>query len=461
MAGLGSACSHTAALLFKLEAAVHFQLNEKMASTSQLCSWKSAKKHVSPAPVSGIDFSRPKPRSLPKPQKKVKVQNKHFSCQDPTISKAGAISREQLVKLHEIYPQAAVFTSLPAHEFKKNAVETISHLKRHKSASDTDTDIENDPGIIPEPLTSLFDPSAINLCDDKLQIYAAKQYNLYCDRNFQQSYDNLCNITQEQSSNAAWMVHRAGRIPASNCYNVSRMKNSRSLISTIMQCKESFTSIYTDYGKKMESVARDMFFETESKMHDAFEVKQSGLVIDADIPCLGATPDGIVSCRCHGKGVLEIKCPYKYREGFEGWKEDKDFPVGVNFLMKRDHKYYYQIQLQMELVKADFGYFYIYAGQKKEGMLCMVGKNNDFISELKVILLDKFFTFLLPEVVSRKLEFDQSNKRIVHCVCRRPEFGNMIYCDNSSCRIGRYHYSCVNIRRAPRGKWFCKDCGSK
>ena len=91
----------------------------------------------------------------------------------------------------------------------------------------------------------------------------------------------------------------------------------------------------------------------------------------------------------------------------------------------------------------------------------MVGKNNDFISELKVILLDKFFTFLLPEVVSRKLEFDQSNKRIVHCVCRRPEFGNMIYCDNSSCRIGRYHYSCVNIRRAPRGKWFCKDCGSK
>lgn len=459
MAGLGSACSHAAALLFKLEAAVHFQLNEKMASTSQLCSWKASKKHVTAAPVSAIDFSRLKQRSLPKQQKRV-VLNKHFSSQDPTNSKEGAISRKKLAELHEIYPQAAIFTSLPSYEFNTCVKETHLCLKIHDtSTSDTDTDIESDPGIIPEPLTSLFDPTAINLSDDALQTYAAKQYNLYCDRNFQRSYDNLSQITEEQSSNAAWMVHRAGRITASNCYyNVSRMKESKSLISTVMQYKGSFTSLYTEYGKEMEPVARDMFFKTEGKMHDSFEVKESGLVIDADIPCLGATPDGIVLCNCHGKGVLEIKCPYKYKEGFEGWQNDRGFPVGENFWMKRDHKYYYQIQLQMELCKADFGYFYIYAGHKKESMLSMVGKNDEFISGLKVTLLDKFFTFFLPEVVSRKLELDQSNKRIVHCVCKRPEFGNMIFCENSTCKIGWYHYPCINMRKAPRGKWFCKNC---
>ena len=91
------------------------------------------------------------------------------------------------------------------------------------SASDTDTDIESDPGIISEPLTSLFDPTAITLIDDALQTFASKQYNLYYDRNFQRSYENLNHITEEQSSNAAWMVHRAGRITASNCYNVSQI----------------------------------------------------------------------------------------------------------------------------------------------------------------------------------------------------------------------------------------------
>ena len=136
----------------------------------------------------------------------------------------------------------------------------------------------------------------------------------------------------------------------------------------------------------MEPVAK-------GKMHDSFEVKESGLVIDADIPGLGATPDGIVLCNCHGKGVMEIKFPYKCKDGLEGWQNDRDFPVAENFWMKRDHKYYYQIQLQMELCKAEFGYFYIYGGHKKEGMLCMVGKNDDLNPCLKVILLDKFLTF--------------------------------------------------------------------
>ena len=71
-------------------------------------------------------------------------------------------------------------------------------------------------------------------------------------------------------------------------------------------------------------------------MHDSFEVKESGLVIDAGIPCLGATPDRIALCNCHGKGVLEIKCPYKYKDGFESWQNDRDFPVAENLMLKRD-----------------------------------------------------------------------------------------------------------------------------
>jgi hypothetical protein len=43
-----------------------------------------------------------------------------------------------------------------------------------------------------------------------------------------------------------------------------------------------------------------------------FEMK--GFAINSQHPFLGATPDGIISCDCCGKGALEIKCPFKHRD---------------------------------------------------------------------------------------------------------------------------------------------------
>ena len=99
MADLGSACSHLAALLFKLEAAVHYNLNEKTVCklVSQLCSWNAARKHVTPTPASAIDFSRPKKRTLQKSHAKIRSST-NFSCEDPTIGE-GPIPIEKFSEL--------------------------------------------------------------------------------------------------------------------------------------------------------------------------------------------------------------------------------------------------------------------------------------------------------------------------------------------------------------------------
>jgi len=34
------------------------------------------------------------------------------------------------------------------------------------------------------------------------------------------------------------------------------------------------------------------------------------LCINPEWPFIGASPDGVISCQFHGKGVLEVKCPY-------------------------------------------------------------------------------------------------------------------------------------------------------
>ena len=195
------------------------------------------------------------------------------------------------------------------------------------------------------------------------------------------------------------------------------------------------TSKYTEYGKKMESVAQHCFEEHESRNHSAFSISSSGLVVNADEPYLGASLDGIVFCQCHGQGILEIKCPYKYKAGFDGFESDKDFPLESRFVMKSNHKYYYHMQLQMELTGCEFGYFYIFAGDKKEGLLCPVGKDQKFIDELKEILSSKFFGSILPEIVSRRLELKKTSKREVFCICKRPNLARWFYVQRKNAKL--------------------------
>ena len=76
---------------------------------------------------------------------------------------------------------------------------------------------------------------------------------------------------------------------------------------------------------------------------------------------MSASPDGIVNCTCCGRGVLEVKCPYSCIEktfveaasGSTFFLED----IGGKFTLKRDHVYYYQIQLQMKACEITYGDF--------------------------------------------------------------------------------------------------------
>ena len=66
IAGFGSSCSHAAALLLKLEAAVHFNPSQPTACNNQLCKWEATKKSVKAITIMSIDFSRARNHILPK-----------------------------------------------------------------------------------------------------------------------------------------------------------------------------------------------------------------------------------------------------------------------------------------------------------------------------------------------------------------------------------------------------------
>ena len=82
--------------------------------------------------------------------------------------------------------------------------------------------------------------------------------------------------------------------------------------------------------------------------------------INVKYPHLGASPDGIFVCDCHGKGLLEIKCPHKHRNVLEGWQNDKDFPLDESGQIKKDHIHYAQAQAQLLILDMGFwDFFYL------------------------------------------------------------------------------------------------------
>ena len=71
-------------------------------------------------------------------------------------------------------------------------------------------------------------------------------------------------------------------------------------------------------------------------------------------PFLAATPDGVVSCSCCGEGLLEIKCPFKYRNSQPASIEDESTKVGSEVTLDKKHDYYYQVQGQMAIWKKPY-----------------------------------------------------------------------------------------------------------
>jgi hypothetical protein len=57
------------------------------------------------------------------------------------------------------------------------------------------------------------------------------------------------------------------------------------------------------------------------------------------------------------------------------------------------------------------------------------------------------------------LEIDPNEP--VYCICRQVAFGDMIACDNDSCSIEWFHYSCVNLTKKPKSTWMCNTCKNK
>jgi len=144
-----------------------------------------------------------------------------------------------------------------------------------------------------------------------------------CAKSTMQSYqvtdDEICNLekaTRLQSKCKLWSVHRTGRITVSNFKLALRTNPNRPSISLVKKLcyplqHGFYTSSATRWRCEHETSAVEEFFSWFTLEHGNPELSSCGFIINKKYRFLGASPDGIVNRSCHGKYLIEVKCPYR------------------------------------------------------------------------------------------------------------------------------------------------------
>ena len=95
--------------------------------------------------------------------------------------------------------------------------------------------------------------------------------------------------------------------------------------------------------------------------HEDFTLSDSGFHVNLQLPFMGASPDGMVSCKCCGSGICEVKCPYKARDvhPLDAAATIKNFCLKQSagdacITLDKKHAYYHQVQAQLHICDVEF-----------------------------------------------------------------------------------------------------------
>ena len=138
--------------------------------------------------------------------------------------------------------------------------------------------------------------------------------------------------------------HGIGRITASIVYDVSNINIDKPLASVIMGIctpKKRLNVAAIKWGQENEPVALKAYEAIMKSGHEDLKIIKSGLKLSTRYHSLGASTDG--------KLLIEIKCPSKHRKkkNMHDCVRDDSFYNNSELQLKSNHRYIYQIQMQM------------------------------------------------------------------------------------------------------------------
>lgn len=166
-------------------------------------------------------------------------------------------------------------------------------------------------------------------------------------------------LAHNEQRTPVWHEDRLGKFTSSEIHKLmtepkdKSLKLSKTAESYIIdKVSEQLTGLYSSFeneatiwGVEQETLAKHWFTKLTG-----IEVKDCGFIDHDSIPNYGGSPDGIIEV--DGEiGIIEVKCPFNTSNHIKHCLTDSE-----NF--KTDFKeYYYQMQSNMLIVGASFGFF--------------------------------------------------------------------------------------------------------
>ena len=219
----------------------------------------------------------------------------------------------------------------------------------------------------------------------------------------------------KQQGSQGWFNERRVRLTASVCKDVVSLKSDSAKFNFLNRClwkTEQISAPALQYGTKYEKVARESY--RSLKNADRFMAVETGLWVSCDDPELACSPDGLIMDHDEPTiyGILEIKCPKSLENECVSHfdvklsdQQKKSFFLEINdeikIMLKRTHKYYYQVQMQMGVTGTKFCDFVVWSS--KETLVIRIRFDEHFWADLKAKLIEFHHSYLCPEIFEMRI----------------------------------------------------------
>lgn len=240
----------------------------------------------------------------------------------------------------------------------------------------------------------------------------------------EQDIQEIEKITKGQSSSQEWFEQRKGAITGSKVLKIvsyisKRVSNPHLIVKDIMQYDSNENKLSKipaiAWGVKNEQRALLQYVKDLKDHHKCKDVEliRPGLLIHNQEPYIRVSPDALILCECHGRRLVEVKCPYSFRnkdlndvikQGKLEYVETINDVIQVKKAQSRG--YYEQITLQQALCKEKKAELVIWS--KVGYVVVPVEFDNDYWENTILPSLKTFFLdFIVPEILTERVKNGQ------------------------------------------------------
>ena len=217
--------------------------------------------------------------------------------------------------------------------------------------------------------------------------------------------------TRGQGENIEWFRARKGGITASIAKDCCGKGNPVVKIKKILTINKpgKARSVHLQYGIENEDIAVQKFVKQMVNNGSSCSINARGLFVEEGSGVLAATPDRLATIDGE-KVVLEVKCLSASREltplaAVADRQKQNNFGFCLKdgqVILKKKHKYFYQVQMQMALTFTQKCYLIIFTNSAFNVEIINEAFEESFWKDIREQLLKFHSTHVLPALIEQR-----------------------------------------------------------